>query len=85
MPAIRPDTEHEDRAAHTKEHDAGGLGNRSVWPIWGGVMLVAIILPFVARSQDVVRAIATMCGFTVGRAAPPPSYCPVSAAARRRT
>jgi len=36
----------------------------SVWMIWAAVMLVAIaILPFAARSQDVVRAIATMCGF----------------------
>ena len=41
--------------------------DRSVWLIWGGVILAAIaILPFAARSQDVVRAIATMCGFTVG-------------------
>jgi len=41
--------------------------DRSVWLIWGGVMLVAIaILPFAARSQDVVRAIATLCGFPVG-------------------
>lgn len=68
MPAIRPDTEHEDRAAHTKEHDAPAVSaDRSVWLIWGGVMLAAIaVLPFAARSQDVVRAIATMCGFTVG-------------------
>ena len=41
--------------------------DRSVWLIWGGVMLVAVaILPFAARSQDVVRAIATLCGFPVG-------------------
>jgi len=38
----------------------------SVWLIWAAVMLVAIaVLPFAARSQDVVRAIATMCGFSV--------------------
>ena len=68
MPAIRPDTEHGDRAAHTKDHDASAASaDRSVWLIWGGVMLVAIaILPFAARSTDVVRAIATMCGFPVG-------------------
>ena len=43
------------------------LADRSVWLIWGGVMLVAVaILPFAARSQDVVRAIATLCGFPVG-------------------
>ena len=38
----------------------------SVWLIWAVVMLVAIaVLPFAARSQDVVRAIANMCGFTL--------------------
>ena len=68
MPAIRPDKEHEEIAVHTKEHDASAVSaDRSVWLIWDGVMLVAIvILPFAARSQDVVRAIATMCGFTAG-------------------
>ena len=41
--------------------------DRSVWLIWGGVMLLAVAaLPFAVRSQDVVRAIATMCGFTIG-------------------
>ena len=36
----------------------------SVWMIWAVVMLAAIaIFPFAARSQDVVRAIATLCGF----------------------
>ena len=39
----------------------------SVWLIWGAIMLVAVaLLPFVVRSQDVVRAIATMCGFDIG-------------------
>ena len=53
---------------HTNEHDAQAVSaDRSVWLIWGGVMLVAIAtLPFAARSQDVVRAVATMCGLTVG-------------------
>ena len=38
----------------------------SVWLIWAAVMLVAIaVLPFAARSQDVVRAIANMCGFSL--------------------
>ena len=41
--------------------------DRWVWLIWGGVMLLAVAaLPFAVRSQDVVRAIATMCGFTIG-------------------
>ena len=36
----------------------------SVWLIWAAVMLLAIAaLPFAMRSQDVVRAIAAMCGF----------------------
>lgn len=39
----------------------------SVWLIWGAIMLVAVaVLPFAVRSQDVVRAIATMCGFDIG-------------------
>lgn len=39
----------------------------SVWLIWGVIMLVAVaVLPFAVRSQDVVRAIATMCGFDLG-------------------
>ena len=36
----------------------------SVWLIRAGLMLIAIaVLPFAVRSQEVVRAIATMCGF----------------------
>ena len=39
----------------------------SVWVIWGVIMLVAIaVMPFAVRSQDVVRAIAHMCGFDIG-------------------
>ena len=38
----------------------------SVWLIWAAVMLVAIaVLPFAARSKDVARAIANLCGFTL--------------------
>lgn len=38
----------------------------SVWLIWAAIMLVAIaVLPFAARSHDVARAIARMCGFTL--------------------
>ena len=40
--------------------------DRSVWLIWAGIMLVAIaVLPFAVRNQDVVRAIARMCGFDI--------------------
>ena len=39
----------------------------SVWVIWGVIMMLAIaVLPFAVRSQDVVRAIAHMCGFDFG-------------------
>ena len=35
----------------------------SAWLIWAALMLIAIsILPFAVRNQDVVRAIARMCG-----------------------
>lgn len=38
----------------------------SVWVIWGMIMILAIaVLPFAVRSQDVVRAIAHMCGFDI--------------------
>ena len=39
----------------------------SVWVIWGLIMILAIaVLPFAVRNQDVVRAIAHMCGFDFG-------------------
>ena len=39
----------------------------SVWVIWGVIMTLAIaVLPFAVRNQDVVRAIAHMCGFDFG-------------------
>ena len=39
----------------------------SVWVIWGMIMILAIaVLPFAVRNQDVVRAIAHMCGFDFG-------------------
>ena len=38
----------------------------SVWVIWGVIMILAIaVLPFAVRNQDVVRAIAHMCGFDI--------------------
>lgn len=55
-----------DGASVTKTEPPSRPADLSVWLIWAAVMLVAIaILPFAARSQDVVRAIATMCGFTL--------------------
>ena len=39
----------------------------SVWGIWAVIMILAIAgLPFAVRNQDVVRAIAHMCGFDFG-------------------
>ena len=39
----------------------------SVWVIWGVIMMLAIaVLPFAVRSQDVVRAIAHLCGLDIG-------------------
>ena len=39
----------------------------SVWVIWGVIMILAIaVLPFTVRNQDVVRAIAHMCGLDFG-------------------
>ena len=35
--------------------------DRSVWLIWGGIMLVACAaLPFVARGQDLFRSVAAL-------------------------
>ena len=43
------------------------LADMSVWVIWGVIMILAIaVLPFAVRNQDVVRAIAHMCGFNFG-------------------
>ena len=41
--------------------------DRSVWLIWGGIMLFACAaLPFVARGQDLFRSVAALCGFDMG-------------------
>ena len=40
--------------------------DRSAWVIWGVLVLIAVaILPFAVRNSDIVRHIATMCGFTI--------------------
>ena len=63
MPA---NSERPDGAPATKTEPPSRPADLSVWLIWAAVMLVAIaVLPFAARSQDVVRAIANMCGFTL--------------------
>ena len=41
--------------------------DRSVWLIWGGIMLFACAaLPFVARGQDLFKSVAALCGFDMG-------------------
>lgn len=51
-------------AAAPSTHQSADL---SVWVIWGVIMLLAVaVLPFAVRNQDVVRAIANMCGFDIG-------------------
>lgn len=45
----------------------GRSADLSVWMIWAVIMLLAVAaLPFVVRSQDVVRALAQLCGFDLG-------------------
>ena len=59
----------ESKLAATTETDdlKDGRVDHTIWLIWGVIMLVAIaILPFAVRNQDVVRAIASMCGFELG-------------------
>lgn len=62
----------EDSKTATGDDTTAGLktdqsADRSVWLIWGVIMLAAVaVLPFAVRSQDVVRVIATMCGFDLG-------------------
>ena len=59
--------EAEDRA----DAQPGVSMDRSVWLIWGGIMLVACAaLPFVARGQDLFRSVAALCGFDVGSLSP---------------
>jgi len=60
----RQDTDHREPDTRAGE---GRSADLSVWLIWAGIMILAIAaLPFVVRSQDVVRALARMCGFDLG-------------------
>ena len=41
--------------------------DRSVWAIWGVLVVIAVaFLPFAVRNTEVVRHIAVMCGFNIG-------------------
>ena len=52
---------------HNAPLSADTRADISVWMIWAVVMLCAVAaLPFAVRSQDVVRAIASMCGIDLG-------------------
>ena len=62
-----PKTDPETDSGADSGAGAGGSADLSVWLIWAVIMLLAIAaLPFALRSQDVVRAIARMCGFELG-------------------
>lgn len=62
-----PKTDPETDSGADSGAGAGGSADLSVWLIWAVIMLLAIAaLPFAVRSQDVVRAIARMCGFELG-------------------
>jgi hypothetical protein len=51
----------------TGSKDTQGAGAADTVSIWGVIMVMAIaVLPFAVRNQDVVRAIAHMCGFDFG-------------------
>ena len=59
------DDSHE--AEEQAEEQQGVSMDRSVWLIWGGIMLVACAaLPFVARGQDLFRSFVALCGFDLG-------------------
>lgn len=65
----RRDSDAQEDAQADPQADApqGVSMDRSVWLIWGGIMLVACAaLPFVARGQDLFRSVAALCGFDVG-------------------
>jgi len=64
-----PSANHHDMKPSEADPEAGASGSAdlSVWLIWAVIMLLAVaVLPFAVRSQDVVRAIARMCGFELG-------------------
>ena len=69
---ITSQTDSETGAPMQADRDAPSLSAESradisVWVIWAVVMLCAVAaLPFAVRSQDVVRAIASMCGIDLG-------------------
>jgi len=51
---------------HNNDQKLVRPADRSVWLIWLGMVLLAVaILPFAVRNSEIVRQIASMCGFTL--------------------
>ncbi len=59
----RPETDNPDSDRAEQQPDKG---MRIVWLVWGLAALAAVaILPFSARMDGVVRALAAACGITL--------------------
>jgi hypothetical protein len=64
MPDMNKNKPEDEKSTGRGDGAEGRHADWSVWLIWAGIMLLAIgILPFAVRNQEVVRAIARMCGF----------------------
>ena len=49
-----------------QKSDTGRHADQSAWAIWSVLVVIAVaILPFAVRNSEIVRQLATMCGFTL--------------------
>jgi hypothetical protein len=49
-----------------QKSDTGRHADLSAWVIWAVLVVIAVaILPFAVRNSEIVRQLATMCGFTL--------------------